>query len=205
MTLFLLSPVLAATAQISKADSILVRIRSLDLIQTATANNLNWTVACSTEYAVFDIQRSTDAIHYTTIQKMTADKVRCRDPFEYADKTVPAVGRVFYRLQAEGTDGKLYSSRIVAAFAGNPDFAITSMFPTTVRDNAIVTIAASSDMRVQLTVNGPGGQLYQKQVLTLLKGNNDVHLYLASLEPGYFTVAVMNPQGARKLMRFVKQ
>ncbi|MEP6617243.1 MAG: hypothetical protein ABJA57_11715, partial [Ginsengibacter sp.] len=110
------------------SDSIPVRLKSFEASRTNNSNKLYWAVACFLDYAKFDIQRSGDGINFTTINSFEADKLRCRQPFTYEDRT--ANGKVFYRLKVGDLDGRDYVSKITVLISKTKGFDIASLTPT---------------------------------------------------------------------------
>ena len=51
-----------------------VRLKTFEVYKTEMGNKLHWTVSCFISFAVFEIQRSTDAVNYTTINTFQADE-----------------------------------------------------------------------------------------------------------------------------------
>lgn len=71
---------LVVQAQVSGADSVPVRLSTLDARSNGNDARLDWKVVCFLDYAKFEIQRSADGSNYTTINIFEADYLRCRQP-----------------------------------------------------------------------------------------------------------------------------
>jgi hypothetical protein len=88
-------------------------------LKNFTANNifsdikLNWSVACNLEAALFDVQRSSDGVNFSTIKTFSADRLRCLQPFDLVDKE--AYGTVFYRIVVGDIDGGRKVEKTVSA------------------------------------------------------------------------------------------
>ncbi len=93
LLLFLLYAVIAKS-QIITEDGTPVRVKSFDASQSVNTTNLHWSVVCFLQYAKFLVERSNDGITYTTINTFQADRLRCKQPFDFEDKT--ANGKVYF-------------------------------------------------------------------------------------------------------------
>lgn len=109
--LFLLIVCTSTSAQ-SDSNYLPVRLASFDVSANNNIAKLNWRTICYLQYANFQIQKSADGKNFTTIYSFTADKLRCRQPFDFTDSSLSNLGNVYYRINVGNIDGQFLSSAI---------------------------------------------------------------------------------------------
>ncbi|MCY7421629.1 MAG: T9SS type A sorting domain-containing protein [Chitinophagaceae bacterium] len=190
-------------SQTVPADSTPVRVKSFEASQSVNATKLNWSVVCFLQYAKFVVERSNDGINYTIINTFQADRLRCRQPFDFEDKS--SSGKVFYRLKVGDLDGNFATSKVVAVFGKSKGFDITAMAPTVVTSTAQLSISSASADKVMIYITSMQGVAILNKSFTVLKGNNTISLNLSSLPKGTFVLSSYNSEGQLKTKRFIKQ
>ncbi len=192
----------AATCAQSTEDSVPVRLKTFTSAKINNANKLFWSVACFLEYAKFEIQRSYDAVQYTTIDISTADKLRCLEPFEYEDKN--ASGKVFYRILVGDLDGKVFNSKVTVVYGDVKGFDINSISPSLISSLTTINISsASADNVIAQVINMQGIMVFKKSFL-LNQGSNDIPFNFSSLAKGNYFFTCKNSSGISKTQRFIK-
>jgi hypothetical protein len=115
-----------------------LRLINVSATRRASVVNLKWETA--QEYGVkhYDVQRSTDGVHWTTaISGMPAKNVPYRSVYEAKD--VPGFdGLLFYRIRQVDIDGAVFFSRIVTVAGYSTPGSVTIM-PNPARDNFVVS------------------------------------------------------------------
>lgn len=150
LSLFFLTGGLVVQAQVSGADSVPVRLSTLEARSNGNDARLDWKVVCFLNYAKFEIQRSADGSNYTTINVFEADYLRCRQPFDYTDVNIN--GKAFYRIKVGDIDGRIYHSKIVAVTGKERGFEINSLTPTAVTANAILSMSSANTGDAQIEI-----------------------------------------------------
>lgn len=201
LLLFLLDAVIA-NSQIITEDGAPVRVKSFDASQSVNTTNLHWSVVCFLQYAKFLVERSNDGITYTTINTFQADRLRCKQPFDFEDRT--ANDKVYYRLKVGDLDGNFSTSKVVAVFGKSKGFDITAMTPTVVTSGAQISISSASADKASIFITGMQGILVLNKSISLAKGSNTISLDLSSLSKGSFVLSSYNSEGGVKTIRFIK-
>lgn len=201
LLLFLLYAVIAKS-QIITEDGTPVRVKSFDASQSVNTTNLHWSVVCFLQYAKFLVERSNDGITYTAINTFQADRLRCKQPFDFEDKT--ANGKVYYRLKVGDLDGNFSTSKVVAVFGKSKGFDITAMAPTVVTSGAQISISSASADKASIFITSIHGILVLNKSIYLVKGSNTISLDLSSLSKGSFVLSSYNSEGEVKTIRFIK-
>jgi Secretion system C-terminal sorting domain len=195
---------LPAAGQSFNTDSVPVRIGFLNAVKINNTTRLNWEVTCLLEYANFDIQRSADAIHYTSVNIFNADKLRCRQPFNYDDNTVS--GTVYYRIRVGDLDGRYYSSKVVAVYNKTKGFNITGFYPSVVHSKATLTLSTSAATTAKITITNLQGNAMRRVPLMLAEGSNEISLDLSILSKGAYILSVAtSAETTSRTTLFIKQ
>lgn len=183
-------------------DSVPVRLKSFDAAKITNANKLQWSVVCYLQYAKFQIQRSYDAVNYTTINTSTADQLRCRQPFEYEDKT--STGKAFYRILVGDLDGRVFTSKITVIYGASKGFDINRITPTIVTAQTTINISSASSGKAETQVVNLEGAAVFKKTVQLIAGSNDILFNFSGLAKGTYIFICQNDEGVVKSQQFVK-
>lgn len=167
---------------------------------------LNWKVTCiSTPRVTMVLERSADSRNFTAINSITADAVRCNQPFDYTDID-PLKGMNYYRLKMTDADGKVSYSNIVALLNAVKGFDIISIAPNPVVDgNFKLNVASAQAGKMDIAIFDMQGRLVNKQNLSLIAGYNNVPVNITNLSPGSYTIRGSMNDDQAKIIRFVKQ
>ncbi len=167
---------------------------------------LNWKVTCtSTPRATMTLERSADTRNYVAINTITADAVRCQQPFDYTD-TDPLKGINYYRLKITDADGKITYSSIVALLNAVKGFDIMSIAPNPVIDNSFkLNVASAQAGKMDMVIFDMQGRLVIRQTISLIAGFNSLPVNVATLSTGTYTIKGNIAGEQTKIMRFVKQ
>lgn len=191
-----------AKAQFNLADSVPVRLSTLDARLIGGNARLDWQVVCFLSYAKFEIQRSADGRNYTTIHSFEADQVRCRQPFDYTDANVN--GRAFYRLMVGDPDGRVYNSKIVAVAGKESDFELNSLTPSLVSNTTSLSISSAVAGKALVSITNMQGNMVKSFTFNLNKGVTETSLNLSALAKGNYVLRLSNGSADTKIIRFSK-
>lgn len=194
---------LTTNAQENADSTVPVRLKTLQASGLEMGNKLHWTVSCFLNHALFEVQRSSDGSNYSTINTFKADNLRCKQPFDYEDKT--AIGKVYYRIRVGDLDGKYYNSKIVVINGKQKGFDIAAMYPTVVTSKATVSITSANSDKADIQVYSMQGNkvLFKKAILS--SGSNDVIIDFANLSKGKYILAIQNSENKLSTVQFIKQ
>lgn len=194
-----------SASALAQTENIPVRITVFDAGIASGKVTLNWQTACSLEYATFDLQRSSDGIHFSTITSMTANKSRCAFPFFLVDSNFnPGSGRYFYKLLVSDIDGKLYNSKTVSLFSNGNVFEINSISPSVVRDVALISISSATNGVSEWILVNQSGLVVQKRTFSFNKGATSFQLNTSALSAGIYSLVVAGPESGKRIVRFLK-
>lgn len=189
-------------AQLSGTDSVPVRLSTLEATAKGSDAVLDWEVVCFLEYAKFEIQRSSNGINYTTIKTFEADRVRCKQPFDFTDAGI--TGKTFYRIRVGDVDGRFYSSKVVAVTGKDKDFEINSLTPSIINSNTILSISSAAIDKAEAVITNYTGAVIKRLKINLNKGVTEVSIDAISLAKGNYILTVTNGFSKVKSIKFIK-
>lgn len=101
---------------------------------------LQWQTTGETGWLTFEIERSTDGIHFTPAGSVPAAGSTNR--YTYTDQFAIS-GKVYYRLKMVGIDNQIaYSSQLIFNGSGNAGYV--QVYPSPVGRNGIITISSNA-------------------------------------------------------------
>jgi hypothetical protein len=167
---------------------------------------LNWKVTCvSTPRVNMVLERSADSRNFTGINSITADAVRCNQPFDYTD-TDPLKGINYYRLKMTDADGKISYSSIVALLNAIKGFDIVSIAPNpVVADNFKLNVASALAGKISLSIYDMHGRLVNSQSIPLIAGFNILPVNVVNLAAGTYNIRGSVSDDEFRVIQFVKQ
>jgi hypothetical protein len=141
-----------------------------DFKATAQKNKvfLKWNTATETDNRSFELERSTDGIHYTTLTTLAGHgTTNTSSDYDYTD-LLAVKGKNFYRLKINGVNGRHeYSDVRVAEI----DYGkLISVFNNPVKGNLVIDASAATKI-VLLNMNGQ--QILSSQ---LKQGRNEISI-----------------------------
>lgn len=131
-----------------------------------------WSVGNNPLINYFEIQQSTDGIHFNTLGMVNANS-NDADIVNYnAAYTLNGYnnGFIYYRLKIYGFLGQSSYSKVIKMFYGNGSFI--SITPNPVSDVMNINISTSFNEKILLEIYDPSGRLMKKMYTGVEKGNN---------------------------------
>jgi hypothetical protein len=170
-------------------------------------HNLNWKVTCtSSPTATMILERSGDNRIFTAINSVTADQVRCAQPFDYVDAS-PLIGLNYYRLKIIDANGKVTYSNTIAMTNTKTGVTIVGIAPNPVTSNGNATLSVASAQKgmLRLVVTDVTGRQISVQSQAIIAGSNQIPMNFGKLAAGSYNITAITDDGNRTSVRFVKQ
>lgn len=167
-------------------------------------NSLNWQAACSSSQAIFEVERSTDGINFTTISVITASQARCAQPFNYNDYTASS-NTVFYRIKIIDVDGKITNSTIVKLSSQAKDVQLDGITPNPVANVAQIKINTTKNDKVELAIVALDGKVVYRNNIKLQPGTSMVNIDIANLPAGMYMLKGLFSDGQTNTLKFTKK
>jgi len=191
---------------VSFINPLAVSLNYLRGVKQGNAHLLNWKVTCSsTPSATLSLERSADGISFKSIYSITADALRCAQPFEYNDAQ-PVAGTNYYRLKMTDANGKTSYSNIITLINAGQGFDIMHIAPNPVTgNNFTLNISSAKATQMNIVISDLQGRVVKQASLSLIAGYNTSEINIQSLAPGTYQLYGSNGTDKSKLIRFVKQ
>jgi hypothetical protein len=154
---------------------------------------LNWQTTNEINTAYFNIQRSTDALHFTTIGVVNAINRTGVNNYSYADNiTSPSVRKIYYRLQQVDIDAKSQYSKIAAISIDGIKTGLV-IYPNPAKNFINIVAGKPGDLNgaVIAIVDMAGHVAVQKSLLA----TNEQQVNVSALPKGMYIIRVIKPTG----------
>jgi hypothetical protein len=170
----------------------------------AGSNVLNWAVNCTSNQAIFEIQRSNNGISFTTIGNITASYTRCLQPFDFTDNN-PQAGISYYRIKITDIDGRVTYSTMVLLQHKNFAAGTIALLPTLVsKPLAILYLDAAKAGQVLVSITDANGRMVQSSKQAVNAGQNQLTMNFEQLKPGAYFMSALGSNQKWTTVRFVK-
>jgi hypothetical protein len=151
------------------------------------------------------LQRGADSRNFSDLYSITADAIRCNQPFDHIDAN-PLIGMNYYRLKVVDADGHISYSSTVALLNAVKGFDIISIAPNpVVSDNFKLNVASAQAGKIEMTIFDMQGRLVNRQSISLIAGFNSLPVNVGNLAAGTYTIRAGMQDEQFKIIRFVKQ
>ena len=178
-----------------------IELKFFQAQKTSQFNVLRWLAPCTSDFAVFEVQHSSDNQNFTVLHSFTADQIRCAEPFDYTDLQ-RREGTNYYRIKLTTPSNTSVNSFIVAVLNGSKGFALNALLPSLVQSNAVLSISSAETDRLQLTITDISGKRHSVRQEQLQAGSNQVQLNLQGLPAGQYILQASNSKGEQQQLRF---
>ncbi len=163
---------------------------------TATAEKeqvkLNWSVAADVNTRYYEIQRSTDAVHFTTLNKIVQTGTNGNNNYSYTDFS-PAHSTNYYRLKQVDANGSyIYSKTVSVNINGNGAFKV---YRTIAASTLHISVSHTRSTIIIFNLNG-------KAVKTLTLNNKEQNINISALPTGNYIIRNITTNSS---LKFVKQ
>lgn len=164
---------------------------------------LNWTYEDLPLGSRFDVETSSDAVHYAAVGSVAKGQSS-----DYSFKYNPS-GNLYYRIKGIENTGSVKFSNVVRLFrsgsSGNGALQIVKLYPNPVKDNLSIAFNAPAKGTANYAITTASGQVvWSKKEELAFSGNYNITESVAALKPGsYIFTVVMS--GAKASQAFIKQ
>ncbi|MEO6813444.1 MAG: T9SS type A sorting domain-containing protein [Ginsengibacter sp.] len=194
----------SGTSAQSDSNYLPVRLASFDATSYNNIAKLHWTTICYLQYANFQIQKSSDGENFMTIYSFTADKLRCRQPFDFKDSSLSNLGNVYYKINVGNIDGDFFSSAIRTVYLKEGGFDLVSVYPTMATSFLNFSLSDNKSESFWAVVINGSGAVVKKQQFKAVNGITKYTLNTNNLPAGYYWLKVLNEKGDSKTTKFFK-
>ncbi len=151
---------------------------------------LNWATASETDNSYFDLERSADGKHFTTITQVPGSgNSQVKREYGYADLQ-PLAGTNYYRLKQVNEAGRPVYSYIVAVNTSDPASATMRVFPNPTSGNISLAFKAPAENNYFLLVNDMSGRTIQRKLIHCMQGLNQINIDLGKMPAGMYSLRI---------------
>jgi hypothetical protein len=181
-------------------------VNLLSLAATATNNtvDIKWTTTAEINNAYFDIERSTDGVHFEGIGKVKAGSTGNQlHDYSFTDRE-PEAGVNYYRLKQVDLNGTFEYSKVVTANLQFDELRMSTVYPNPVRNTLALSVYAPKNQELLLQVSSISGNILISQHTRFVKGKNSQLLNVSRMAAGSYLLSVSDPEtGARLNQRII--
>ncbi|HRP82344.1 MAG TPA: T9SS type A sorting domain-containing protein, partial [Flavobacteriales bacterium] len=172
-----------------------VELLSLEAFARDPAIDVQWATATEQQSSHFNVQRSADNVHFSTIGTMpAAGNSQFRTDYLFVDQH-PFRGVNYYRLEQVDHDGTTMRTYTVAAtlFQGSTN---PSIFPNPAADELSVVFPEPVQAGTQLQVLDATGRVISSLQAATAPGLRTALVPLDGIAKGWYQLRILNPGGA---------
>lgn len=191
-------------------DPLPVNLLSFDVRKEGGHIALEWQTDWEKNSSHFEVERSTDGTHFTTIGRVEAQGESTRlHTYRFADKQglQQAGGPLYYRLRQVDFDGAYAYSPVRLLTLTATLFSILEVGPNPFTDRLSLRLNTAVSQPLQLRLLNNQGQTVWKKSLPAAEGLGEEVLEFPAerqLKAGLYLLEVLTPEG-RELIRLLKQ
>ena len=145
---------------------------------------LKWYATFETSFRQYDIERSTDAIHFN---KIASEAGRNLANYSFTDNKLPSGSIVYYRLKMIDIDGSFNYSKTIAIRLNN-NFSNALVYPNPTMGTLQITLTEAIASNTTLIVTDVTGRVVKQK--NIMKGVFSINLEAQSLTNGRYFIKI---------------
>ncbi len=179
-----------------------VQFVAIKATKEATQNHISWTVANEKNLQSYEVEKSTDGVHYVSIATVKATNAASYSSNDIA-RTVAKT--IYYRIKAVDQDGTIAYSK-TATITNNPAVAeyTVSLYPMPVKAQLQIALNHASADKYSVQIKSMDGKaVWSKSGIAAEAGilQIDVH----QLAAGTYSLFLTNSNGQQTISKLVKE
>jgi sugar lactone lactonase YvrE len=177
-----------------------VKLKNFTGKQLGVANQLKWEVDCFDDIA-FNIERSADGIHFSSIGNIHAVRMDCNKPFFFTDKNI-LPGNNYYRLRITEANGTVHYSAVI--FLNNKNsLNIRLMNNPIVNEVLDIELFSKTSSPTELICTDITGRVILHRQLPVITGTSQVAINIADFAKGVYWIYAVGSAGRSNVVKFV--
>lgn len=177
------------------------------LLFTATANKneaiLNWQIQENETAAYFEVQRSLDGIHYTTLNQVTAHAKNGMEQYHFIDENPAFNTALLYRIKITDKTNKYGYSDIRMLRFANPGLVV-KLLGNPVQNNLQLQFKNDQAQKIYLSVYNDKAQKLLHEEINIDAGNTSRNILLGKWPAGNYHCLIQTQQGTKQTIQFSK-
>jgi hypothetical protein len=172
-------------------------VKLLYFTATAVDNSyikLDWSTSLEIDNKGFDIERSTDGVHFDKIGWVDGNGNSTQNiVYSFNDKTAQANTVYYYRLKQIDFDGDIEYSNIASAiFKDGKGFTLADLYPNPATNKVVISVATDLAQDAKIKIFDLLGQPVLVNDVNLVSGSNNFELDLTDFAGGTYTVSIFS-------------
>jgi hypothetical protein len=172
-------------------------VKLLYLTASAIDNSfirLDWATSLEIDNKGFDIERSTDGIHFNKVGWVDGNGNSTQTiKYKFDDKTVLTNTVYYYRLKQIDFDGdEEYSTIVSAMIKDGSGFALNELYPNPATNKVTIEVSADVNQAAFVKVFDVLGQIVTEKEWQLSTGTNKLELDLVEFASGTYSVSLFS-------------
>ncbi len=179
-----------------------VKMKTFTGKHAGAINELRWEAVCF-EPVVFNIERSNDGIHFSTIGNIGAQLTDCSNPFFFSDKNILS-GNNYYRLRITEANGTISYSAIILL---NSNSSLSLRLMTNPLKHATLNMELFSETAAPIAFicTDVTGRIILHRTRFVSSGINNLVFDIGPIAKGIYWVYAVGKSGNSNIIKFVKQ
>ena len=197
--------VIARTEHLGPGSTLPVNFLAFDAKLAGEGATINWTVTDISNHDYFEVERSTDGIHFDPIHRNSEDINGAGErAFTITDYNLPSASSIFYyRIKQCDKDGRCRYTE-VRTVKTSRDSRIMRVFPQPVSDKINIVYNSLNAGEANLSITDINGQLVYKETRNLIKGVQTLELNTNKFSNGIYMLTVTDVNYNRSSHKFIK-
>lgn len=173
-------------------------------------NQLKWITAAEINNRGFEVQRSIDGIHYSSIGFVNSlafgGNSSTQTSYSFIDNA-PAGDKQYYRLRQEDLNGQQKLSNVILVRGDKPTgIVLEGLFPNPAKNTVNVIVASNKKQAVTLFITDMAGKNINQRGVMVETGSNTIPFDITQLSSGSYLVRLVCTEGCETgLGKFVKE
>ncbi|HPH23570.1 MAG TPA: T9SS type A sorting domain-containing protein, partial [Chitinophagaceae bacterium] len=180
-----------------------VDFASFDVTKNNQTAVIDWVTTNEFNSASFDIERSTDALHFTTIGNVPAKNLAIENAYTFTD-LYPVAGINYYRLKQIDKNGKFSYSNIVSVNPVTIAKNTVAVYPNPIVGSIMnIGLQSTQNTKAALMITDVTGRIVLHQQSSIIKGSQLIQVDVSRLSTGtyYLTVLFNNEKITQKISK----
>lgn len=172
-----------------------ITVTSFTGLKMLSGDELSWTTGSEQNNAYFNLQHSTDAIHFTTVAKINSKAVNGNSSTALSYSQInanPAAGHNYYRLEQVDIDQKKSIHAEIIDLIRNEENSEVNIYPNPAKDLLHVEFYAAGINNAAVKISDMSGRLIKEVITKSVAGFTSIEVNLSELPNALYSVQVLD-------------
>jgi hypothetical protein len=184
------------------AGALPIFLHKFSVTQSGAANLVKWTTELESNIEYFEVERSPDGIHFSSINRQEASNAPGPNHYSFADQRF-LPGFNYYRLKIV-EHGSIIRYSVVVRTVAEDEKSVLKVVPNPVVSNFSLTYQSPEKDRVVIQIRDITGRLLHTLKEDVNKGQNVIYMQnLPNWNSGIYFISVQNKDEIKQA-KFIK-